>query len=246
MEQMKLSHSSRQVGVSKQEKYLVASLRLSLLKTVRSRSKHFVCTELDCFQGIADLVSGTPNGYRFLPSKTPRRRLKHFSFSTAKVLSALQGRKVTDSTRIAQATGLSKQTVRRQVRFLEELSLVRVEPRGRLRVTHEIKPPFSEIEAYEVKVRDWKGGLYQARNYRSFAHKVSLALPLRQAKQLKGQLGTFRRFKVGLVGIGNTAQLVWLVKPRRQKPISRARTFLASIHLLKKGAPRGTRASRPS
>lgn len=203
-----------------------------------------MCSELDCFQGVADLVTGFANGHQILPRRSDNKALKSFSFTTAKVLSILEGRRAAEVSEVVRATGLSRETVLKQLSTLRRFALVDVTQKGKILVTHKIRSPFREIAAYEVKVRDWKSGLHQARNYRSFAHRVTLALPLARAQKVRKYLSVFRQFKVGLLGIGNRGQMVWLLKPRKLKPISPARNFLASIYLLTNGAPRQSRFSR--
>jgi hypothetical protein len=87
--------------------------------------------------------------------------------------------------------------------------------------------------AFEVKVKDWKSGLRQARSYKSFANRTYLALPIERADSIKQHVDVFRRFNVGLLGIEKGGGLQWFVKTRRSSPISPARNFYASVQLLK-------------
>ena len=203
----------------------------AIQKRRNSKKDAVVTSELDCFQGVADVVIGTHNGYRLLPRIT-KNTLNLLSFSTSKVLSALTDRKRSSVPQIVQATGLSASTVRSELNVLRKLSILHIK-NGQISILHVIRPPFKEIEAFEVKVRDWKSGIYQARNYKSFAHKVSVALPLARAVVLKKRLPEFRRMRVGLLGIGPTGELRWFLRPRRHRPISGPRTFLAAISLLR-------------
>jgi len=234
------------VGKPRQERRLVRDLWLALGKDSSAKDRRLITSELDCFQGVADLVSATRNGQRLVPMGMSPRALGPSSFSIAKVLSALSQRKVAGIRTIAQTTGLTPQTVRRQLSILRELRIIKLKPNGTVNVLHQIGCPFKEIDAYEVKVRDWKSGLRQALNYRCFANRVFLAMPLNRANSLREHLGIFRRFNVGLVGIDKNGALVWLRKGRRQRPISLARNFLASIRLLQSGSALNFRSSRPS
>lgn len=220
------------VGVAKDEKHLVTNLMNAIRKETGTRRRVAVASELDCFQGIADVVKGTYNGYRLFPN-TAISKLKLLSFSSSRVLSALAGNKHSSIKKLEYATNLSKSTIRKQVHLLEGLGVLQRKQDGRISIPHEIRPPFREIEAFEVKMKDWRSGIYQARNYKSFAHKVSVALPLRRAILLKHRLNDFRRMRVGLVGISPAGGLRWMLKPRRQKPISGARNFLAAVNLLR-------------
>jgi hypothetical protein len=225
---------SNQVGVAREEKRLVSRLISAIQKTRVARKRLMIASELDCFQGIADVVAGLHNGYRLFPGIS-KRKLHFLSFSSSKILSALAEKRKTTVPKVAGATGLSTSTVRAELNLLQKLGILRTKSGGRIAVVHIIRPPFKEIVAYEVKVKDWRSGIYQARNYKSFAHKVSVALPLTRANLLANRLPEFRRMRVGLVGIGSTGQLKWLLKPRRQKPISAPRHYHAAVRLLRSG-----------
>jgi DNA-binding transcriptional ArsR family regulator len=234
------------VGKPGKERRLVRDLWLALREDSAAKRRHLITCELDCFQGVADLVSGMRNGHRLVPRGVSPSALGPISFSLAKVLSSLSQRKVAEIRTIAQTTGLTPQTVRRQLSILGELRIIKLKPGGRVRVLHEIGCPFKQIDAYEVKVRDWRSGLRQALNYRCFANRVFLAMPLNRANALRERIDIFRRFNVGLVGIDDAGRLVWLFKARRQRPISLARSFLASIRLLQRGSAHNFRSSHPA
>jgi hypothetical protein len=220
----------QKIGVPIEEKLLVTKLIEAIEKRPEKR-KTIIASELDCFQGIADVVAGTYNGYCLFPNVTSKK-LSLLSFSTSRILFALSGRKKTDIAQIVRATGLPVSTIRAELSLLQKLQMLRVKD-DRVAIRHTIRPPFNEIEAYEVKVKDWKSGIYQARNYKSFAHKVSVALPMARATLLKKRLHEFRRMRVGLVGVGPYGDLKWILRPRRQRPISGSRNFLAAVSLLK-------------
>ena len=224
--------STNTVGVARGEKFLVSKLVSALERKQRPGKKLVVTCELDCFQGVADVVTGISNGYRLFPDSA-RSKLGLVSFSTAKVLSALVGRKKSTTERICLTTGLSYATVRKQLALLDKLGVLRLRANRSVWMVRKIRAPFEEITAFEVKVKDWKNGIYQARNYKSFAHKSNVALPMKRARLLKVRLQHFRRMRIGLLGIGPNGNLEWFLKPRRQKPISGPRNFFAAVRLLR-------------
>jgi hypothetical protein len=225
-------HDSSKIGTSKAERYLVAHLKAALRKSDNSARTLAVATELDCFQGIADVVLGVYAGHRMLPGVS-KRELQTLSFSTSKILAALHDKRRATFSRIAITSGLSLPKVKSELTLLQKMGILRIHRPGQIAVLRRIRVPFSEITAFEVKVKDWKSGIYQARNYKSFAHKVSVALPLARATRLTNNLPEFRRMKVGLVGIGPKGNIRWLLKPRRRRPISQPRHFHAALRLLK-------------
>lgn len=220
------------VGVPGREKHLVTALIAAIRRKAAPRKSVVVTREMDCFQGVADVVTGTYNGYRLFPHNA-RTNLHLLSFSTAKVLSCLVGRRTANIKTIADASGLAISTIKKELAVLRKMEMLRARTGSLVSIAHGIRQPFKEIAAFEVKVKDWKSGIYQARNYRSFAHKVSVALPLNRARLLRKRLNDFRRMRVGLLGIGPAGDLEWFLKPRRQRPISNPRSFLAAINLLR-------------
>jgi len=241
---MRRRQSRDNVGVARAEKRLVSGLLAFLGQSQNKRTGVVLASEFDCFQGVADVVAGVQNGYRLFP-RSAKINSRLVTLSTARVLSMLAGRKTSTVVRLSRGTGLSASTVRKQVRVLSQLGMVRLREGGRISVGRDIRPPFREITAFEVKVKDWRSGIYQARNYRSFAHKVSVVLPLNRAKLLGARLHDFRRMKVGLLGINPSGKAEWFLKPRRRRPISGPRNYLAAIKLLRKsGTPRVKHESR--
>jgi hypothetical protein len=221
------------VGVAREERRLVSNLMAAISRSAVHPESITVISELDCFQGVADVVAGTFNidGQRSNTSVIGGSHLT--SFSTAKVLAALAGRRRSNVSNVVMTSQLSASTVRKELGLLQKMRMIQIGRDGNVSIPRAIRPPFKQIEAFEVKVKDWKSGIYQARNYKSFAHKVSVVLPLTRAQTLKNRLAVFRRMRVGLAGISPSGELKWLLKPRHHKPISSSRHFLATMRLLR-------------
>lgn len=235
----------RAVGVSKAERRLVGALVRGLAHDKFLPSGTVYRLELDCTQGIADVVTACPNGHAFLPAAATHAKLKGFSLSTAKILSALRGKRISCFEELETKTGLSRETVRSQLRVLERLAIIEHSRNKLIRLNHPVRSPFKEIFAYEVKVKDWKSGLRQARSYRSFAHRAVLVLPLERLDSLRKQRQVFKRFNVGLLGVGKHGDLKWLYKPKKTEPISLPRTLIASVDLMRGRPLWKVRSGRP-
>lgn len=67
--------------------------------------------------------------------------------------------------------------------------------------------------AIEVKIKDWKQGLYQAWRYSSFAEKSYLAIYEKYSKNIDVEL--FRRYNVGLI-IFNESEVKVLNSPKQK------------------------------
>lgn len=233
----------RTVGVPRTEKHLVQALVLSLRRREKPRSGVVVSSEIDCFQGIADVVCGLSSGSDLLPLSS-NGHVARGSFSTAKVLAALSGKKSSTREEIAREAGLTEKTVAKELRLLRYSRIVAGVRGGRVLVPRKIRHPFRTLTAFEVKVKDWTSGIYQARNYRSFAHQVFVALPLRKAMLVRKNKELFKRLRVGLVGIGEGGELVWLIRSPRQRPVSAGRSFLAALRMGRVRPLAGVRSSR--
>jgi DNA-binding transcriptional ArsR family regulator len=229
------------VGVPKQEarlqKLLVSALTHEPLKRGLRR---IICSEVDVWRGIADVVVATTDDSSTRGTWLAAPRLKHLNLTAAKLLAQLRRRDYRSLADIAKPVGFSIATVSAGLRRLERLGLVRRKGSS-ARLLHSTSAPFLDVVAFEVKVSDWKHGLYQATHYRSFANQVALALPNTKAKAVAVHKKAFQLFGIGLVGIKSPASITWYVKPIRRRPFSRSRMLLGSAVILRNG---GSRASR--
>jgi hypothetical protein len=87
-----------------------------------------------------------------------------------------------------------------------------------------IAPPYDEIIAIELKLRDWRKGLRQARRNQAFAWESWLALAriADDAVALAHQLG------VGLVQVGDDGDVELVAAARRAAPVAALETRLAA------------------
>jgi hypothetical protein len=222
------------VGMPKEEARLQRSLVAALAcEPLRRGLKRIICSEVDVSHGIADVVVATANGGLSAAEWLAPSSLKHLNFTTAKLLSQLRYNEYRPVTNIGKSTGFSHETVLTHLRTLEKLGLVK--RKGvEARLLRSTKTPFMDVTAFEIKVADWRHGLYQATHYRSFANRVVVALPDAKAKSVAVHKGTFRQFGIGLVGINGTASMTWYVKPARRQPTSPSRVLLGFVQLLKR------------
>ncbi len=222
------------VGVPKAEAKLQRWLSSALARQpCEPGVQRIVCSELDVWHGIADLVVATTKkngqGQMWL---TPTA-LKKINLTTVKVLAQLTSRKYRDMADVSSASGLSQRTVHTHVFLLERLGIAK-STGTRVRLLKAITSPFSDITAYEIKVSDWKHGLYQATHYRAFANRVVLALPSKKAEAVASNKSVFRLFGIGLIGIESPSKLNWHIKPAKRKPISPSRALLGHVEIARK------------
>ena len=222
------------VGIPKEEAKLQRSLVAALAREPLERGiRRVICSEVDVRHGIADVVVATADGRNRGPKWLELINLKLLSFTTAKLLAQLSYRAYTPVADIGRLMGYSSRTVSAHLRTLESMGVVRTKG-SRARLLHSTKSPFLKVTAFEVKTSDWKHGLYQATHYRTFAHRVAVALPNAKARAVSVHKDRFRLFGIGLAGIQSPASLKWYVKPASRTPTSRSRMLLGFVEILKR------------
>jgi DNA-binding Lrp family transcriptional regulator len=230
------------VGVPKQEAKLQRLLVSALSQEPLKRGlRRVICSEVDVSHGIADVVVATVGRNSATKVWLARPHLSHLNLTAAKLLSQLQCNAYRPLADIARSTGFSSYTVTNHLRTLEGLGLVRRKG-SQARLMRSTKTSFLDLVAFEVKVSDWRHGLYQATHYRSFANRVALALPNAKARAVSAHKETFRRFGIGLAGVQSPASIKWYVRPARRQPSSVSRRLLGSVQILKRRESRALQA----
>jgi hypothetical protein len=177
-------------------------------------------------------VVATANAPRSDSAWFPSNQLNDLNFSTAKLLTRLKLASYSRLDQIGKSVGLSEQTISLHVRKLEKIGIAK--RRGdSARLIRSTKIPFTEVTAFEIKVSDWRHGLYQATHYKSFANRVVLALPDAKARVVAAHKRAFHLFGVGLVGLSRADGITWYVKAVRRTPSSASRTVLGILEILK-------------
>lgn len=147
----------------------------------------------------------------------------------ASVLSCLHPKAARHIERIAQATGLAPNYVRRIVTDLRSLSLVETMPSGAVRLSTSYQVPRVRFTALEFKLSDWRRALAQALRHRSFAAVTVVVMPVKREAALQAASAVFREYGVGsAVFDRNKMKLRYIVKPRVRTPTSR-RVYLDAV-----------------
>lgn len=222
------------VGVPKEEARLQRSLIAALAcEPLKRGLKRIICSEVDVSHGVADVVVAIANGSLPAAEWLAPTSLKYVNLTTAKLLSKLKYGRYISVTSIRRSTGFTHDTVISHLRTLEKIGVVRLKGADATLV-RSTKTPFTDVTAFEVKVSDWRHGLYQATHYRSFANRVAVALPDAKAKLVAIHREIFRLYGIGLVGINGETSLTWYAKPSRRQPTSASRVLLGFVQLLKR------------
>lgn len=195
-------------------------------------------TELEAREGIADFVL-TPTIISGSKLEWARRLASAISSpSVASVLATLNHRELTTREEICSRTSLASGTVGKAVLRLVEAGVVAGTVKEGVRLLRPIRESDIELWAYELKLRDWKHGMYQALQYRRFAHSVAIILPSHAASAVRRRLGQFRDYNVGvLIFDPERSTLRVLVRPRRIAPGSQAHYLFALATFMRRIRP---------
>lgn len=94
-------------------------------------------------------------------------------------------------------------------------------------------PGFERTLAIELKLKDWKGGLYQAYRYKWFSDISYLALYSPFSQQAKKNIHLFKEHNVGLIEIFDNESLRVIFRPKIEKPFSKNYRAIANENLLR-------------
>ncbi len=191
-------------------------------------------TELVARNGVADFVL-TPTAIGGDRLERARRLARSITTpGAATVLAALSVKGETTLEEIRRRTSLSSTTVRTTLRKLTLGGVVWGEESG-VRLLFPIHENDIELWAYELKLKDWKRGLYQAFQYKPFAHSVAIVLPREAATPVMARLDRFRAYNVGvLIFDPETDDLRVLVRPKKSPPDSLSHYLFALAGFVRK------------
>ncbi len=82
-------------------------------------------------------------------------------------------------------------------------------------VKNKLEPSITKFYAIEAKLKDWKGGFYQAMRYKNFAQKSYLALSSDFIHRVDKEL--FIENNIGLISVSHEETKI-IINPRKRKP----------------------------
>lgn len=92
-----------------------------------------------------------------------------------------------------------------------------------------------QIDAFEFKMSNWKGGLIQAVRYKNYASRSFLVLPMKIAQRISKEEKALKQFNVGLYGFdAKNKEIELLLSPKSEKPLNAAAYNKALNILLRK------------
>lgn len=84
-----------------------------------------------------------------------------------------------------------------------------------------IGPRKKTVQAFEMKIKDWRKALAQSYRYKYFADSVYVVLPPNEADKAKQAISDFRAFNVGLWAFDSKSGIIdKIYNPKKNKPMS--------------------------
>lgn len=84
-----------------------------------------------------------------------------------------------------------------------------------------ISPRKKTLQAFEMKIKDWRKALAQSYRYKYFADSVYVVLPPDEANKAKEAISDFRTFNVGLWAFDSKSGIIdRIYNPKKDKPLS--------------------------
>lgn len=155
--------------------------------------------EFEALQGRADFVI-SPTNLRSLNEKIVLQVVQGISTpSSALVMSILTRKFPVGPNELSGALGLSLYTIRKNLSQLEESEIVERCGDSEYRIAPSFRMPLIELWALELKLHDWKRALYQALQYRAFAHCAAVVVPEESAHCIERHSERFSSFNIGVI-----------------------------------------------
>jgi hypothetical protein len=126
---------------------------------------------------------------------------------------------------------LSKAKFLKLISSLEELECISIMDNNIIKVKKQYKPRTDELYSIEAKLRDWRGGLYQALRYKNYSHKCYLAISQSYLRLVDIEL--LKLNNVGLISVSNDSIEI-ILKPKKENPINKIAQFYLSENFVSK------------
>lgn len=159
--------------------------------------------------------------------------------AAASIVASLRTPEKKSVERIAGETGLSGKTVSSILaRIVSKDGMANGSAQDGFRLRRAVRDYDIELWAYELKLKNWKRAMYQAIQYKTFAHRVLIVLPVEARHVVASKISLLKRYGVGLLILDSrTDSIELLVRPRRSRPRSLGHYLYALSVFARRGIP---------
>ncbi|MFV2044889.1 MAG: hypothetical protein ACC700_16845 [Anaerolineales bacterium] len=139
---------------------------------------------------------------------------------------------------LVDRTGLSMRMVRRSLRVLEEIGFVMEQSRD----SYGLLPRASEVDvelwAFEIKLSNWRRALYQALQYKAFAHRAFVVVPEDWSHRFEKRSALFSTHEIGLIALDtDTGKLRMITSSGYREPSSKDHHLYALSKFVSRAVP---------
>lgn len=182
--------------------------------------------ELECMQGIPDFVATTQNLF-----KMPIRRRRSISGCLQSPMSArlasLAKARAPRTTKYLQVAGsFPRPAFQQAIKCLRQSGIIRDLGNG-IVVEEGFVSQEVELWAFELKLENWRRALYQAMQYKAFAHKSVVVMPHKYVHRVLPHLELFENLGIGLLMLENSHDFEFVVQAKKSAPSSLSHYYYA-------------------
>lgn len=181
--------------------------------------------EVESFQGIPDYI-----GVQIRDKESCEKFIDMISkekwYTTSKILSCLKSKMYHTMEYLEENTGLSKQTLQKEIMSLCKKDLVIQNVTGSYKLSDKYIVPQMQMCAFELKLDNWKRALFQAIRYKTFSEYNYVVMPIDKKELLLKKIDVFRENNVGLLLFDSRLYKVELLyKAKKNQSISKSHSL---------------------
>lgn len=177
--------------------------------------------EVESFQGIPDYIGVLVNDKEACEKFADMISKEKWS-TTSKILSCLKSKMYHTIEYLEENTGLSKQTLQKDIMSLCKKDLVIQNVTGSYKLSDKYIVPQMQMYAFELKLDNWKRALFQAIRYKTFSEYNYVVMPIDKKELLLKKIDVFRENNVGLLLFdARLYKVEVLYKARKNQSISK-------------------------
>lgn len=187
-----------------------------------------VYREISCRQGRPDFIALTNKG-TFLDNK----RMSNIGLVGAWILATLKPTSPRTYQYLIKKSEYKEASIRKALNTLVSMAYIKQNGNGSYVLGDFTQFLETDVWAFELKLSNPKRAIFQAQQYKSFAERTVIIIPLNQAKNYTRFEKTMKRWGIGLATFDPfTGEFNLLKRPVKTKPFSKEHYMYAILQLL--------------
>lgn len=188
--------------------------------------------EIESFQGIPDYIGVSIRDIgeckSFLTNVTEENW-----YTVSRILSILSKQKGHTVSFIAKKTGISENSLIRDLCILQNRNILEQDRYGNYRLAENFVIPKLSIFSFELKLENWKRALFQAIRYKTFSEFSYVVMPKEKVALLKKNIDFFKQSNIGIAVYDERKDtLETIYRATKNKNISKSHLYYMSGKIL--------------